>query len=164
MSNQVIATKQNKSNPMKSILLFAFVISITAAFGQSTNPLYDSTLAKKLGADNYGMKKYVLVILTSGSQSTDKATRDSLFAGHLQNIKRLAELRKLIVAGPLEKNDKDYRGIFILDVPMEEAEELMDTDPAIHAKLLHPNLFSWYGSAALPVYLDESDKIWKEGF
>jgi uncharacterized protein YciI len=80
----------------------------------------------------------------------------------MENINRLVEEKKLIVAGPLGKNDKTYRGIFILDVPtVEEAGKLVQTDPAVKAKLLDVELFPWYGSAALAQYLPASDKIWK---
>jgi uncharacterized protein YciI len=133
---------------------------------QTTNPHYDSTLAAKLGADDYGMKNYVFVILKTGSNETsDKEFRDSCFTGHLKNIKRLVKDGKLIVAGPMVKNERSYRGIFILDVPtLEEAEILLETDPAIKAEFLEPELFIWYGSAALPEYLEISDKVWKVGF
>lgn len=134
-----------------------------SSMAQKTNPVYDSILAKKLGADDYGMKSYIFVILKTGSNTqVEKSVKDSLFAGHLANIGRLVEQKKLIVAGPFGKNDKTYRGIFILDVPdMEEASKLLLTDPAIREKLLEPELYKWYGSAALPEYLEASDKIWK---
>lgn len=133
---------------------------------QTTNPHYDSTLAKALGADDYGMKMYIMVILKTGSNTTaDKKTTDSLFKGHLSNIKRLADDKKLVVAGPFGKNENNFRGIFILNVSsMEEAQELLQTDPAIHAKLLEPVLIPWYGSAALPEYLKADDTIWKKRF
>jgi uncharacterized protein YciI len=80
----------------------------------------------------------------------------------MKNIQRLVDEKKLIVAGPLGKNDKTYRGIFILDVQsQEEAKELLQTDPAVASKLLDTELYTWYGSAALPAYLEDSDKIWK---
>lgn len=144
-------------------LLTLFAMS---AVGQKTNPNYDSTLAKKYGADERGMKSYVLVILKTGSSTiTDKAFIDSCFSGHMNNINRLVKSGQLIVAGPLGKNENTYRGIFILNtMTMEEAAELMQTDPAIKEKLLEPILFKWYGSAALPAYLDASDKVWKKGF
>ena len=95
----------------------------------------------------------------------NKTVRDSLFSGHLKNIKRLADEDKLVVAGPLGKNDLNYRGIFILNVKtMEEAEKLLDTDPAIKEKLLATEIFSWYGSAALPEYLKVASKIQKISF
>ncbi|MBL1122766.1 MAG: hypothetical protein HND39_01345 [Ignavibacteriota bacterium] len=112
------------------------------------------------------MKGYVFVMLKTGTNTTtDEEFIDSCFSGHLQNIKRLVKEDKLIVAGPLGKNENKYRGIFILDVStIEEAEELIQTDPAINSKLLAADLYKWYGSAALPVYIETSDKIWKVGF
>jgi uncharacterized protein len=138
------------------ILFFAFI----SGFSQTTNSNYDPELAKKLGADERGMKNYVLVMLKTGSNTTTgKAYTDSCFAGHMSNMNRLVKEGKLIVAGPLGKNERSYRGIFILDVPFEEATSVLQTDPAIHARLLDYELFRWYGSAALPVYLDAADKI-----
>jgi uncharacterized protein YciI len=127
------------------------------------NPNYDPVLAHKLGADNYGMKGYILVILKTGTnQTTDQAFISKCFRGHLDNINRLAQEKKLIVAGPLGRNDMTYRGIFILNVTtVEEAEEQLQSDPAIKEGLLDFELYNWYGSAALPEYLESSDKIWK---
>lgn len=147
--------------------LFLFILVLTifnlGATGQTVNANYDSTLAKNLGADDYGMKKYVLVILKTGPNKTeDKNLIDSLFTGHMNNIGRLVEMDKLIVAGPIGKNDKTYRGIFVLNVAnFEEANQLLQSDPAISGNLLEPELYNWYGSAALSRYLEYSDKIWK---
>jgi uncharacterized protein YciI len=149
---------------MKSLLILSvFLISVCSAIAQTNNPNYDSTLAKSLGADDYGMKKYILVILKTGDNKTDdKDFISSSFRGHLDNINKLVDEGKLIVAGPLSKNDKAYRGIFILtSVTQDEAVELLQTDPAIKEKLLDYELYDWYGSAALPEYLKISDKIWK---
>jgi uncharacterized protein YciI len=127
------------------------------------NPNYDPVLAQKLGADNYGMKRYMLVILKTGpNQTTDQEFISNCFRGHLDNINRLADEQKLTVAGPLGRNEKNWRGIFILNVTTpEEAEELLLTDPAIKEGLLDFELYNWYGSAALPTYLEFSDKVWK---
>jgi uncharacterized protein YciI len=133
------------------------------ASAQTINTKYDQTLAEKLGADENGMKMYVLVILKTGSAVvTDQARRDSLFAGHMANINRLGQQKKLVVAGPLEKNEKTYRGIFILDVKsFDEANQLLAGDPTIREKIFDVEMFNWYGSAALPEYLDASEKVWK---
>jgi len=147
---------------MRLLLLLAmFLIAASEALGQEVNPNYDSFLAKQLGADDYGMKSYVLVILKTGSNKTeDKAIRDSLFSGHMNNIGRLAKLGQLVVAGPLGKNEKSYRGIFILNVTsLEEAKELLLTDPAIKENIFEAELYKWYGSAALPEYLKSHEKI-----
>jgi uncharacterized protein YciI len=147
----------------KLIALVLLVIGGLFASAQSAKPVYDAALAKSLGADEYGMKMYVLAILKSGTNKTDnKATLDSLFKGHMANITRLAANGKLIVAGPLEKNDKAYRGIFIFNVrTIAEAKELLITDPTIKEKVLDAELYEWYGSAALPVYMDTHKKIQK---
>lgn len=130
----------------------------------TTNPNYDPVLAEQLGADDYGMKSYILVLLKSGSNpGTDPDLVQSSFRGHMANIGRLVDEGKLVVAGPLGKNENSYRGIFILNVStIEEAEELLQSDPAIEAGLLDADLYPWYGSAALSQYLDASDKIWKK--
>lgn len=140
-----------------------FLCSIQIIHAQHINPGYDSTLAKQLRADDYGMKYYVLVILKTGTNDIqDKELRDSLFAGHFANMSTMADAGKLIVAGPIAKNDRTYRGIFILDVStFEEALALLQNDPTVMEKVLEPELYSWYGSAALPVYLDTHDKIQK---
>ncbi len=149
---------------MKTIflILFSLVLGFTA-HTQTKNPNYDEALAKKLNADDYGMKQYVLVILKTGenTSATEEETA-KLFRGHMENIGQLVEEGKLIVAGPTGKNERTYRGIFIFDVPtIEEAKELVITDPAIKEKLLDVEYYEWYGSAALSEYLAASDKIWK---
>ncbi len=144
-----------------AILLF-FISGITV-YAQETNPNYDAELAKKLGADEYGMKNYVLVILKTGeNKTTDKEELNRLFRGHMENIQRLVKEGKLIVAGPFGENNLTWRGLFIFDVKtVEEARELVQTDPAIKAKLFDVDLVPWYGSAAISEYLPASDKIWK---
>jgi uncharacterized protein YciI len=144
-------------------ILIALCISFSS-IAQNEKVDFDKVLADSLGADDYGMKSYVLVILKTGSNNTEeKAVTDSLFRGHMNTINKLAKEGKLVVAGPLQKNDKSYRGIYILNVKtIAEANELLITDPAIKAKVLDTEIFQWYGSAALPVYLKTHDKIQKK--
>jgi uncharacterized protein YciI len=113
---------------------------------------YDAELAKKLGADDRGMKMYVLCILKTGPKDAEikGKERDDIFAGHFANIGRLAEQGKLAVAGPFEKNDRAYRGLYIFNVPtIEEAEKLVVLDPAVKAGVFVPELTVWYASASL---------------
>ncbi len=148
---------------MKTIITFCLCLITTYALAQTPNPNYDSTLAKKLGADDYGMKGYVLVMLKTGTNTTATKTEiDSCFRGHMNNINHLVETGDLVVAGPMGKNDKTYRGIFILNVnSIEKAKELLIADPAVNYNILEAEYYIWYGSAALPEYLESSDKIWK---
>jgi uncharacterized protein len=129
-----------------------------------SNPDFDQSLADSLGADDYGMKSYTFVILKTGPNKIDDAERvNQIFRGHLSNINRLANENKLVIAGPLGKNENTYRGIFVLNVKtIAEAEELLQTDPAIREGLLSADVYEWYGAAALPVYLDVQKKITKE--
>jgi len=147
---------------MKHLPIILLVI-ITPFIGFAQNSEYNKSLADSLGADDYGMKSYSLVMLkTGGGRIEDKAKVDSLFRGHLDNIGRLAADGKIIVAGPLEKNDNEYRGIFIFDEQdKSKVAELLQTDPAIKADLLAYDIYRWYGSAALPVYLKTHAKIEK---
>ena len=149
---------------MRIFTIFSFLLLPFFCIAQNNNPNYDEELAKELNADDYGMKSYVFVVLKTGSAKIeDKAVRDSCFAGHFSNMQRLAEEKKLVVAGPLGKNDNNYRGLFIFDVATkEEAQELMKGDPTISMGIFEVEMYDWYGSAALPVYLEAADKIWKQ--
>jgi uncharacterized protein YciI len=139
----------------------ALLVICLNAISQDINPKFDSVLARKLGADEYGMKNYVLAILKTGPVNVEPgAKRDSLFKGHMANISRLATEGKLLVAGPLGKNSLSYRGIFILNVrTIDEARVLLDTDPTVKEKIFDTELFPWYGSAALGEYLEADSKI-----
>jgi len=150
---------------MKNIILFSVLFVFTLQLSaQTNNPNYDPALAKSLKGDDLGMKMYVLVILKTGEAIiTNKVTRDSLFKGHFANINRLVALKKMVVAGPLETNENAYRGIFILDVPtLEEARLLLQNDPTVKQNIFKAEYYQWYGSAALPQYLNAADKIWKK--
>jgi uncharacterized protein YciI len=130
---------------------------------QENHSAYDSLLASQLGADDYGMKQYVMAFLKRGpNRDHDSATAAQLQRAHLDNIFRLADEGKLILAGPFS-DDGDIRGIYIFDVKtVEEAEALTSTDPAINAGRLVMELHPWYGSAALMKVVEISKKITKE--
>ncbi|MFL9834468.1 YciI family protein [Chryseobacterium terrae] len=126
---------------------------------------FNQKLADSLGADQYGMKAYTIVMLTTGTAKIDdKEKKSELMKGHMENIGKLAKEGKITVAGPfLEKNQRDYRGMFIFNTKSkEEAESWVKTDPAVAAGIFNYEIFSWYGSAALPLYLKHHDEIAKE--
>lgn len=132
------------------LLLLITALSSIYVSAQNNKPVYDSVLAKKLGADDYGMKLYVMAFLKRGTnKNVDSASRAQLIQGHLKNIGRLAKEGKLVVAGPfLDKSD--LAGVFVFNVTtIEEAKTLTASDPAVKAGLFEIELHPWYGSAAL---------------
>ncbi len=122
----------------------------SATHSEARDTTYHAELARRLGADEYGMKAYVMAFLKSGPHpSPDSATAARLQRAHLDNINRLAEEGKLVLAGPFLDGGA-VRGIYIFDVTtVEEARRLTETDPSIQAGALEMELHPWYGSAAL---------------
>jgi uncharacterized protein YciI len=113
-------------------------------------PAYDAALAKRLGADERGMRRYVLVILKSGTKPPvpEGEPRKTMFAGHFANIQRLADGGKLVLAGPFD-DEGGWRGLFLLAVDtIEEAKQLTATDPVIASGEMVAEYHAWYGSAA----------------
>ena len=151
---------------MNKLMLTLLLLVFGNYSNAQTETKYNKALADSLGADEYGMKMYVFVILKTGeNKTTDKIIRDSLFKGHMNNMGRLAEAGKLVVAGPFEKNNKEYRGLFILNVKtIEEATVLLQTDPAIKAKIFDTELYQWYGSAALPLHVKYHESLKQKTF
>jgi uncharacterized protein YciI len=153
----------------------AVLLSSTIVLGQTkakpksgsvkgTPVKYDAKLAKKLGADERGMRSYVLCILKTGPNDGDikGEERKAAFAGHFANIKRLADEGKLAVAGPFGKNDKTYRGLYIFNVAtVEEAEKLVILVPAVKAGVFVYELTPWYGTAALMATPERHKKLEK---
>ncbi len=123
---------------------------------------YNAELAKEMGADDYGMRKYVMAFLKTGPNRTnDKDKAAKLQAAHMANIGRLAKEGKLAIAGPF-LDDGELRGIYIFNVEtIEEAKKLTESDPAIKAGSLIMELHPWYGSAALGLVNKYQDKIAK---
>ena len=86
-----------------------------------------------------------LGFLRRGSKWTPEKTpaTEELQKAHLANINRLAELKKLVVAGPFGDNG-ELRGIFVFKLAsLEEAKELAETDPAVKAGRLQISMHPW---------------------
>lgn len=111
---------------------------------------FDAEMAAALGADDYGMRPYVMAFLKSGPNPSEDAERArELQAAHLANIRRMAEAGQLVLAGPF-MDGGDVRGIYLFATDdIEQAREWTRTDPAIEAGALAMELRPWYGSAAI---------------
>ena len=73
----------------------------------------------------------------------DSPEVQDLQKAHIANIIRLADMKKLIVAGPFG-DDGLFRGIFVFRVTsLQEAQELSATDPMIKIHRLEIELHPW---------------------
>jgi uncharacterized protein YciI len=135
----------------------------SAADGASA--AYDSELARSVGADDHGMRNYVLVILKTGPNPVPAGKeRDEMFKGHFANMQRLATEGKLALAGPLDGVD-GWRGLFVLAVPdIEEAKKHVATDPVIMKGEMIAEYHTWYGSAAVMLVNESHKKVAKKEF
>ena len=139
----------------KTIILFLLLMVIqnfnaNISAQENENKEFNAELAKKLNADDYGMKKYVMALLKSGpNRSKDSITRVELQNAHMANIVEMAEQGVLVMAGPFF-GDGEIRGIYVFNVEtLDEAKKLTETDPLIKSGGLIMELHLWYGSAAL---------------
>lgn len=149
--------------------LMALTATATAAMAQDdARPAassYDAELAQKVGADERGMRKFVLVILKTGpTRVPDGPERDAMFRGHFANMTRLAEAGQLVLAGPLDGVD-GWRGLFVFAVEeIAAAEKLVATDPVIQQGEMVAEYHAFYGSAALMEINDLHERIAKKNF
>jgi uncharacterized protein YciI len=127
---------------------------------------FDARLAGQTGADDYGMRNYVLVILKTGPKRVpDGKVRDAMFAGHMANIRRLSKAGKLVLAGPFGDDGGDWRGLFVFAVrDVDEAKALVATDPVISNGEMVAEYHKWYGSAAVMQIRDLHARLARKSF
>jgi uncharacterized protein YciI len=151
---------------IRHVASIALALAACAVAAQSApdaaNPKFDPKLAQSTGADEIGMRGYVLVILKTGKRLPDGPERDEMFKGHFANINRLAGEGKLVLAGPLDGVD-GWRGLFVFATPdVEEARKLVATDPVVVKGEMVPELHKYYGSAALMLIPELHEKVSKK--
>jgi uncharacterized protein YciI len=141
-------------------LLFLSLAARAQGAGDTPKAVYEPELARALGADDNGMKRYVLVILKTGPNKVPAGPeRDEMFKGHFANMNRLSTAGKLALAGPFDGVD-GWRGLFIFAVPdIAEAQALVATDPVIIKGEMVAEYHAYYGSAALMLVRDAHDRI-----
>ena len=139
--------------------------SLAEAPAEPPKPAFDAELASKVGADEHGMRSYVLVILKTGPKQMPKGPeRDAMFAGHFANINRLAKEGKLALAGPFDGVD-GWRGLFVLaTTDLDEARALVATDPVVLNGEMVAEYHKYYGSAALMLVNDGHARVAKKSF
>jgi uncharacterized protein YciI len=108
------------------------------------HPWLSEDVMKKASSPTKMMTAY-LAFLVRGPRWTAEKTpaTEELQKAHLANIVRLAEMKKLVVAGPFG-DDGQLRGIFVFRVDtLAEAKALTETDPAVKAGRLTLDLHPW---------------------
>ncbi len=90
------------------------------------------------------MVTYYLGLLYKGSVRTQSADESAkIQSGHLQHLESLYKQGILLIAGPMG-DDGDLRGIVVLKVKsLEEAQALVNKDPAVKAGRLRVELHPW---------------------
>jgi len=113
-------------------------------FVPEMHPWWSEDVMKKTSAP-FKMTTAYLAFLIRGDKWTPEKTpaTEAIQKAHLENINRLAEMKKLVVAGPFGDNGR-LRGIFVFRVAsIEEARELAETDPAVKAGRLALIVHPW---------------------
>jgi len=152
---------------LKLLTGLVLCLAIGPALAQATSPkpIFDPELAKTVGADDFGMRGYVLVVLKTGPTAMPAGKeRDEMFKSHFANINRLAAEGKLVLAGPFD-GVNGWRGLFVFAVPdIEEAKRLTATDPVISSGEMVAEYHKYYGSAALMLVNEAHGKVAKKSF
>lgn len=93
------------------------------------------------------MQVHPLCLLVHGAAWDEKASeRDSLRAAHASYMIQLRHDGKLGAAGSIEGPD-DFLGVVIFTaLPLEEAQRLMEVDPAVKAGALRAEFHNWWSS------------------
>lgn len=131
-------------------LAMTLALAMAPGAAQQPAPDYDAGLAARTGADERGMRGYVLVVLKTGpTRVPDGPERSEMFRGHFANMKRLTDEGKLVLAGPFDGVD-GWRGLFVFAVKdIEEARQLAASDPVLAQGEMVAEYHQYYGSAAL---------------
>ena len=150
---------------IKACLFTTLLLAPAASWAQPAPPppgLYDPALAKSVGADERGMRKYILVVLKTGPNKMPAGPeRDEMFKGHFANIGRLAKAGKLVVAGPFLDAGEAWRGLYIFATDLEEAKKMVADDPVVKSGEMVPEYHAWYGSAAMMQVTATHERITK---
>jgi uncharacterized protein YciI len=99
---------------------------------------------KKDEAPVFKLEKYFLGLLYKGTaRDQAPAETEKIQTAHLNHLESLYKKGILLIAGPMA-DDGDLRGIVVLKVSsMEEAQALVNADPAVKAGRLRVELHPW---------------------
>jgi uncharacterized protein len=112
--------------------------------------LYDDSQAWKDVTEHFpNMTIYYIYLLRKGPTWSPEETPEieALQEAHLANLRRLGQMGKLVINGPLLDafaTSGEIRGIGVLKASsLAEAEELISTDPMVKVGRLVSELHTW---------------------
>ena len=113
-------------------------------FAVETHPWWSEDVMKKTTTPQQMTTAYLAFLVRGDKWTPDKTPEtEAIQKAHMDNINRLAEMKKLVVAGPFG-DDGTLRGIFVFRVnSIAEARELANTDPAVKAGRLALQIHPW---------------------
>ena len=117
---------------------------------------YDENEAKQFAASMDMVVYHIYLFKKGPTWSPDETPEvEALQAAHLANLKRLGEMGKLVLNGPLLDSfaeSGEIRGIGVLKTEtMAEARQLLDTDPMVKSGRLVYEVHAWMvGKGILP--------------
>jgi len=132
---------------MRNIFLCVVLTMVLVSAGAA-----DSRAADKTPGE-VEMTTYYVGFFYRGPKWTPERTPEveKLQQAHMDNIRRLGESGKLILAGPFS-DDGELRGMFVFQVSsLEEARDLCETDPAVKAGRLRVELHPWFAAKGIRV-------------
>ncbi len=109
---------------------------------------YDEKEAREIAA-SMNMTIYHIYLFKKGPTWTAEPSPevDALQEKHIANLKRLGEMGKLVLNGPLLDSfavSGEIRGIGVLKTEtMKEAEDLLETDPMVQVGRLVYEVHAW---------------------
>lgn len=135
--------------------LFAAIFGVTmSAAAAAPTPPPDPTAKSAVPAEGeFEMTTYFVGFLYRGPKWTPEVTPETtrIQEAHMANIRRMGESGKLLVAGPFG-DDGALRGMYVFRVgTKEEAEKLVQSDPAVQAGRLRFELHPWFAAKNIVV-------------
>ena len=95
----------------------------------------------------FEMETHALILLERGpkADSIPEAELQEIQRQHLAHLDKLASEGKILVAGPFaDQTDDSLRGACVYSVPVAEALELANADPAVKAGRLKVTAMTWW--------------------
>lgn len=116
----------------------------------SAHVRYDSSLAQKLGANKYGLKKYTLCFLSKGkSKVLNAEDYRAIEEAHIDYIQALVAQKEIIMAGYFDGKDELLGFVVFNSLDTNYVRSLLAKDPKVAKELIFPVLKKWTSSAAI---------------